>query len=570
MRLSVLDFKSLRVKLFLGICLIVLPLLALSIVNNFYSVYVVKKQVVLSNQNMIRLYMGQIDERLHEVDNFLSDLSNDEDILSLELPSSLNFDDYMESKIRLFNHLVNNVNSYPYLDDFFVYSMPNDDLMTVSSSDNTTNIPAIQTQIREMLKKGTSNYQNDQWYIWKGKNQFYLFHIIKVEEVYVGAWVDVTKFMIPFQSLEGKSAGYEFLTTDHNQPMNNSDFVKEHHILLTNFAKKSPYLMTGTKSNEGNFNLVLAIPEKRILEELPYLRTLLILFTIFSCLFLTNFFVYMNKTFLLPIRRLINAMEGLRKGKINPKIKPYKISTEFQILNDSFNRMSHEIHHLTIGVYEEKLRAQQAELKHLQLQINPHFFLNSLNIIYSLATVKDFALIQEMTRCLVDYFRFMFRSNSNFVCLKDELHHTENYLRIQQLRFPDQLIYNMVVDEDLMQIQIPPLLIQSMVENSIKYGMNAEYNTEISISIQKLSHDRIHILIEDNGPGFSQEILDILEQNREDSLEEQHHIGIANAIRRLRYLYGRGASISFYNREGKEAVVDIKLPNENKLESREK
>ncbi|ULT58745.1 histidine kinase [Neobacillus drentensis] len=80
--------------------------------------------------------------------------------------------------------------------------------------------------------------------------------------------------------------------------------------------------------------------------------------------------------------------------------------------------MSSQIHHLTKDIYNEKLRSQQAELKHLQLQINPQFFLNSLNIIFSLATVKDFSLIQEMTRCLVEYFHFMFRSNSQLVMIQ--------------------------------------------------------------------------------------------------------------------------------------------------------
>ena len=105
-------------------------------------------------------------------------------------------------------------------------------------------------------------------------------------------------------------------------------------------------------------------------------------------------------------------------------------------MTDTFNTMMDEIHKLKINVYEEQLATQRSELKHLQLQINPHFLFNSLNIVYHLASVKNLALIQEMILCLVQYFRFMFRSNSHFVSLSDELDHTRNYLTIQQMRFP--------------------------------------------------------------------------------------------------------------------------------------
>ncbi len=107
------------------------------------------------------------------------------------------------------------------------------------------------------------------------------------------------------------------------------------------------------------------------------------------------------------------------------------------MVNHTFNGMMEQIQELRIHVYEEQLNKQKAELQHLQLQINPHFFMNSLNIIYNLALVKNYALIQEMAISLVQYFRYMFRSNLTFLPLKDELQHIRNYIRIQELRFLD-------------------------------------------------------------------------------------------------------------------------------------
>ena len=103
-------------------------------------------------------------------------------------------------------------------------------------------------------------------------------------------------------------------------------------------------------------------------------------------------------------------------------------STEFQIMNSSFNRMIKEIKELKIDNYEKQIERKNAELRHLQAQVNPHFFLNSLNIIFNLATAGEYRLIQDLAKSLANYFRFVFRSSSYFVTLADEIRHTENYL----------------------------------------------------------------------------------------------------------------------------------------------
>src|SRR5690606_33314794 len=126
--------------------------------------------------------------------------------------------------------------------------------------------------------------------------------------------------------------------------------------------------------------------------------------------------------------------------------------------------MMDEIQRLRVNVYEEQLNKQREELQRLQLQVNPHFFLNSLNIVYNLAKVKNFNLIMEMTSALIQYFRFLFRSNTSFVKLKDELEHTRNYMNIQTLRFPEKLYCNVDAPIYLNDVPVPPLIIQSFVE----------------------------------------------------------------------------------------------------------
>src|SRR5690606_17602815 len=106
------------------------------------------------------------------------------------------------------------------------------------------------------------------------------------------------------------------------------------------------------------------------------------------------------------------------------------------------------------------------------------------NIVYNLAKVKNYKLIMEMSNSLIDYFRFLFRSNTSFVRLQEELEHTRNYMHIQNLRFPEQLIWRLDAPDYLGDVPVPPLIIQSFVENSIKHAVTMEEPLQIDVRIE--------------------------------------------------------------------------------------
>jgi len=567
--------NSLRFKLFAACFVIIVPLITLLIINNYYSVQVVRNQVAQSNKNMLSLYMGQIDRNLAEVDKYLlNQTASNLYLLDLEFPKKSDEDRYNLAKLGLFNFMVEDIAYYPMIDLFFVYSKPNQDLMvmTGSLSLSTKQRDAVQQEIMDMVRQNTDNADYSRWHVWKGKEDYSIYHLIKTGEVYIGSWVNSSKLMVPLNLIDLGESGAAVLTTDRMEPISNADRMQDIELDL-NFPKDSytitgnrdgKYLVLGEPSAQGDFNLVAMVPESAILEKLPYLQRISSAISIIAALFLLLFLFMMRKVFLDPVKRIVIAMRKLRDGNWDSRLEQVPTSTEFEIVNETFNRMINEIHDLKINVYEEKLNHQRAELRQLQLQINPHFFLNSLNIIYNLATVKDFALIHEMTKCLVSYFRFMFRSKSYFVSLKDELSHTSNYLRIQQLRFPGTFSYAMEAPEDLLDTEVPPLIIQTMVENTIKYAVNMDYPISISVEVSKEAAGDppcTVILIKDTGPGFPDEVLQKLASFEEQGGEDGEQIGIWNVRRRLRLLYQERASIEFSNDSSHGAVIQIRLPN---------
>jgi two-component system sensor histidine kinase YesM len=223
---------------------------------------------------------------------------------------------------------------------------------------------------------------------------------------------------------------------------------------------------------------------------------------------------------------------------------------------------------LKINVYEEKLNKQKAQLQHLQLQVQPHFFLNSLNIIYSLAQTQNYKLIQEMTLSLVQYFRYMFRSNLSFVTLKEELQHVRNYMRIQELRFPNSLYCEINADEAVIDCEIPPLIIQSFAENTVKYAVTMDELINLWINVEQYSYENnkyLKISIRDTGKGFAEEILKELQKGNRIFDENGEHIGAWNVRKRINLLYSGHGEISFSNGTGPiGAIVEILLPLEIK------
>jgi Predicted signal transduction protein with a C-terminal ATPase domain len=569
-----ISFSSLRTKLTVAILLFSVPLVTLLWVLHLSAVDVVREQVARSSQKLLGLHMRALDADLEELDRFLYDLSvSNVDVQRMDRLREANEMEYDMARLRLFNTLKHSVENYRNTDIIFVLSERNNDVLMVGRTDYGSTFEErsnLRSEIQLMLDSGLQQSLAPDWRVWRSESgKFYVYRLVKTGSTCLGAWVRADKLIQPLELLDDGDKGIALLATLDMEPMQHADQVAAEGIDL-NYDEntflmsgdKASYLVLGERSEKGAFHLIAVIPESAILQQLPYLKRLAFIATVGACIFPLMLAWYLRKVFLLPILRLVSAMRRLSDGNWQTRLELGAASDEFRLMNNTFNRMIEEIRNLKIDVYEEKLNHQRAELKQLQLQINPHFFLNSLNIIYNLATVRDFAVIQEMTKCLVAYFRFIFQSDAFFVLLRDELAHTRNYLRIQQLRFPQRLTFRIEADEDALNSPIPPLVIQNVVENSIKHAVNLDDTLDIQIrvaSVGKGSERRLCVRIADNGPGFPPEVLGRLQQGRDLVQDEGERIGIWNLRHRLKLLYPAGYRLAFENGSEGGAVVTMEL-----------
>ena len=196
------------------------------------------------------------------------------------------------------------------------------------------------------------------------------------------------------------------------------------------------------------------------------------------------------KQIITPTETLTSGMNALKSGQQSVVLPVPKWKNEFSVLTEQFNEMSSELYRLKVQIYEEQLRKADTELQYLNLQIKPHFFLNSLNIIYNLALTQNYHEILEMARCLMDYFRYTFRSSDSLVCIREELKHVKNYLHIQELRYDSNFDTVIEADETALDGKIPVLFLQTFVENTIKHAYSKMQNMSISITIQSIVLDK--------------------------------------------------------------------------------
>ena len=178
-----------------------------------------------------------------------------------------------------------------------------------------------------------------------------------------------------------------------------------------------------------------------------------------------------------------------------------------------------------------------SELKALQSQINPHFLFNVLNTMTSLIRTNP-EKAREVTIDLSNYLRYNLDNNLKSVELIKELNQIDTYIKIEKARFGEKLNIIYDVDESLYNFQIPSLIIQPLVENSIKHGILKKRDKGfVKIIVKKIDKD-IEVAIEDDGVGIEQAVIDNLDKKIEEN------IGLKNVHQRLKLLYGEGLNIT--------------------------
>lgn len=287
----------------------------------------------------------------------------------------------------------------------------------------------------------------------------------------------------------------------------------------------------------------------RKLEALPFWKKLLvhiITLPLFAIIWIWLFY-------------LICDQIGMRRAQSSRIVWDFYITVLFYIVQFG---VFHLIDYFKKLKEQQLLAAQlsqlnlQSELSALKAQLNPHFLYNVFNTINA-AIPTSAKNARDMVNKLSDLFRYQLKaSREEFVSLKEELEFVEKYLDLEKERFGDRLLFEINVSQEILNIEIPPMLIQPIIENSVKHGISPLIEGgKISLDIRK-KENFLKFVISDTGVGIDK-------QRKVDLLKLG--IGLSNTEERLEKMYGKGMELTDNNPKG--LIVKFNIPINNESES---
>ena len=234
------------------------------------------------------------------------------------------------------------------------------------------------------------------------------------------------------------------------------------------------------------------------------------------------------------------------------------------MMNSLFNQTIEKIEKLLKQIVEMEMVNKDIEFQALQAQINPHFLYNVLDTINWMARKKGEENICRIVTAISNLMRASISNKRSMVRVKEELKYIEDYLFIQETRYGDKFTSYIEVDEELNELEIPKMVIQTLVENAVVHGVeNATWDCFLYISGEV--QDGIAVFkVKDDGVGISAEKLKTLmnmEEEPEHKAERTHtNLGIYAVQKRLEYVYHGKAKMTITSEQEKGTLVVLEIP----------
>lgn len=364
--------------------------------------------------------------------------------------------------------------------------------------------------------------------------------------------------------------------------------IKEYMVEYEEASEMYDYISTYINSLNNEQFKYNSVNYDRLIVALRYLEIISTIVLMVITIINVTLIVIVTRSITEPLMKLTKAAHEVAGGNFEVDLVQVDSSDEVEIVTKAFNNMIVSIHQYIIKIkesmeLESKMMEKEllmtnhlkdAQLKYLQAQINPHFLFNTLNAGAQLAMMEGADKTCLYIENMADFFRYNMKSFGQDSTIEDEIKLVDNYIYILNVRFARKIHFYKEIDESVLTIRVPSMILQPVVENSVNYGIrDIDYTGEIHICVSQEESD-INITITDNGAGMEQEVIDrVMASTIEDreALKERtvtkdsNGIGLGNVINRLRLYYDR-EEVFRIESEGKNkgTKVTIHIPRNSK------
>lgn len=346
--------------------------------------------------------------------------------------------------------------------------------------------------------------------------------------------------------------------TSENAQSENEAFDTENGLFQQN---KSINIFTTVQNM--NLKLVCRINERSLYSNGLNIFRYLCILSGFSVLLLLLFIYQTNMQLISPLSDFVMSMNSWQEGK-QPENRYENRNDEIGELFRTFSKMCSRINNLISTNYRAEITKNIAEIKMLQSQINPHFLFNTLDSVNCMAQINDVPEISRMITALSDIIGQTLSRDNELIPLSKEIFYVESYLYILKVRFGDKISFVLNADPDTMQILIPPLIIQPIIENSFKHSISKTKKNCTLVLNARISDGALLIDVSDDGPGISDEMLETLNgifgtdaPAEMPQSADGHGIGLGNVSRRLKLMCGSESGIFMEHSNDGSTVVHI-------------
>ncbi|OKP89991.1 sensor histidine kinase [Paenibacillus sp. P32E] len=546
--------------------LVSLVVLVLDLVISLASISIVKQQSTRYLKDTAKLYIDRINHDFAYINHYMGwTLANDESLNMMNAydPDSSEFIKSNDNLYKRFSELQKN---YGQQFNFFFY------LKNQSFFLNCAPISITYTDYLE-LKKQINSYIEDKdvyahfysrWSPILVNGNYYIINIVPYYNRYLIGLISADNLIHPLRQLNLGANGYASLVDEKGTRI--SSPLSASGKLVQQEAKGPDLFQSRTTISSEFSNTTFSahmIIQFGAFEKIMIAQLLILLLFFMVTSTICAVMLFFNKRVLGPIQNFSENLAHLSEEGQPVDFKSSKI-IELEQANAQFKDLMKQIKTFKIAIYEQELEKQRIQLDYMKQQIKPHFFLNCLTSIYSMAQIQMYEEIENMAMSTSKYFRYTFQSGENFVRLEDEFEHVRTYLEIQRSRYRDAFRYHIGQDEAAKDTLIPPLVLQTFIENSIKYAISRDPEVQIRLTVHRreAAEEQVTVIqISDSGPGFAPEVLEKLVRGQSLDQSKGTHIGIMNTLKRLEYLYFKKAVVHFSNIEGGGASVILTLPD---------
>ncbi|MFH1880643.1 MAG: sensor histidine kinase [Bacillota bacterium] len=262
-----------------------------------------------------------------------------------------------------------------------------------------------------------------------------------------------------------------------------------------------------------------------------------------------------------PLENLSVAMRSIDINSLSTRV-PCRGTDEIAQLSASFNTLLDKLEDSIAQEYKLKLENKSAQLRLLQAQLNPHFLSNVLQSISSIALIRGVDEINVMAKSLGKMMHTSIKSKGTYATLKEEITHVESYLAIQSIRFGNRLRTTLDIPASLLDVRVPRIILQPMVDNAITHGLEQSPDTGVLYLQCSQEGDNLRIEVTDNGQGIEPDALSDLIERIRSNTQTTDGIGLPNLYARLRLLYGDRFTFHMESEKHDGTTVVLTIPLE--------